>query len=537
MTEQGHSRPGSPSPDPGEHTAESGDDFRFLVEAVNDGIAVVGPDTGLLYVNPQLASMLGVGRGEALGVSVLDFVVPEDVSRIAQFHQARTSGQAAPDRYETRVISRTGKARVLEVRPRLSLWKGQQVTLAVLRDITERIDVQARLAEEQKLTNRLREEIGRREEVEAALRSSESRYRNLLEGTNLIIVQLDSQGRFRFANTAAGRSVGIRPEDLVGRRMDEVFPPEIARQNVASIARALGTGRPVIDQGLYDVQGGKRWFEARVLPLSHQDAADDEVLVVIDEIHERKMAEARILAYQEKLRALAAELSLTEQRERRRIAVELHDRIGQQLALCRIRLGTLRGALGEAASAGILEEVREALDVTIRDTRTLTFELSPPVLHELGLPSALEWLVEEFGRRSPIRIEFRDDNLPKPLEQDLRDLMFQSARELLVNAIKHSGAGSISIEVRRSGELIEIAVTDDGVGFEPGADPADARTPSGFGLFSIRERLAAYGGLLVIDRAAGGGTEALLRAPAVRERAEPLVDRPAALEAGGGEPS
>ncbi len=501
-----------PAPDPGKNSAETRDDFRFLVETVNDGISVIATDATILYVNPQIARMIGVDRDSVLGLPFFHFLDREEEERLKEYNAARRAGKPAPDRYEARVLSAAGRVMIWEIKAAISSWKGQPATIAVIRDVTERKEIRERLTEEQDATARLRREVARRKEIESALRASEARYRNLLEGTDLIIVHLDSGGGFRFANTAAGRSLGMRPEEIIGRRMEEIFPAESTR-NIENIRRALSTGRPIVTQDQFTIRGQRLWFEAKILPLRFPGAAEDEVLVVIEEIHERKMAEARILAYQQQLRTLAAELSLTEQRERRRMAVELHDTIGQQLALSRIRLGTLREALKDPEHSTVLKEVREALDVTIRDTRSLVFELSPPVLYELGLAAALEWLVEEFSRRHSLRITFADDGEPKPLDQDLRDLMFQSARELLVNAIKHSGGNNIRMEMRRREGWVELVVSDNGIGFDPETKVAGDRGRTVFGLFSVRERLAVYGGELSIARGSSGGTDAVLRAP------------------------
>ncbi len=536
MNQDGTHTPRPAAPDPEEHSAETGDDFRVLVETVNDGISVIAKDATILYVNPQIARMIGIDRDTVPGLPFHHFLDQEEAERLKAYNAARVSGKPAPDHYEARVLSATGREMIWEIKATFASWKGQPATIAVIRDVTERKAIRERLIEERDLTTRLRREVAHRKEMESALRASEARYRNLLEGTDLIIVQLDSRGRFRFANTAAGRALGMRPEEIVGRRMEEIFPGESAR-NIENIRQALSTGQPVVTQDQFTIRDRKLWFEARILPLRFPGAAEDEVLVVIDEIHERKLAEARILAYQQQLRTLAAELSLTEQRERRRMAVELHDRIGQQLALSRIRLGTLREALKEPAYATILKEVREALDVSIRDTRSLVFELSPPVLYELGLAAALEWLAEEFGRRHSIRIDFLDDSESKPLDQDLRDLMFHSARELLVNAIKHSDADSIRMRMRRAGSWVELIVSDNGTGFDPDMELVDGKSRTGFGLFSIRERLAPYGGALIIGKGSSGGTDAVLRAP-VPEGTDSAPGRiPAGSGAEGGEPS
>ena len=232
---------------------------------------------------------------------------------------------------------------------------------------------------------------------------------------------------------------------------------------------------------------------------------------------ERNSAERRILDYQEKLRSIASELILTEERERRRIAVELHDRIGQPLAVSRIKLGVLKGQCPKAESVKIIDEVNAFINEAMGDTRSLIFEISPPILYDLGLEPALEWLVENLQKQHGIAAEFRDDRQEKPLEHDLKILLFQSVRELLTNIVKHAAAHQVIVTVRRKESMVEIAVRDDGIGFDAGIIEMRSARNIGFGLFSIRERLEHLGGGLTVESRPGIGSLITITAPINRE--------------------
>ncbi len=222
--------------------------------------------------------------------------------------------------------------------------------------------------------------------------------------------------------------------------------------------------------------------------------------------------------YQSQLQSLAAELFKTEGRERRRIAAELHDRIGQSLAVVSFRLAALRRMVPEHAKR--LGEARSLLRKTIEDTRSLTFELSPPILYELGLEAAVRWLAEEIGEQHDIAFEVEANGRAEPLAADLSDLLFQAVRELLVNVVKHSRAERARIGLERVDGNLRITVADDGAGFDPAAAEARRGKEGGFGLFSIRERLVYSGGRLEILSRPGCGTRATLVAPLGRRPAE-----------------
>jgi len=231
------------------------------------------------------------------------------------------------------------------------------------------------------------------------------------------------------------------------------------------------------------------------------------------EIEERINNEKKLREQQDKLRALSSELLLTEERERRRIATELHDRIGQTLAVTKIKLGELREALPPDTAADVLTDIRQFIEQTIQDTRSLTFELSPPVLYELGLEAALAWLVSQIQKKHGLRIELKDDGRPKPLHKGCRVIAFQAARELLFNIVKHAQTKSATIAIRRDDDAVRIDVEDDGIGFNASEFESFDAGSMGYGLFSVRERLHPLGGRMEIHSQPGHGTRVTMVVP------------------------
>jgi signal transduction histidine kinase len=258
---------------------------------------------------------------------------------------------------------------------------------------------------------------------------------------------------------------------------------------------------------------GQRLLHTRKLCIRGADGTTKYLLGIYEDITERKEAEARLLAYQEQLRTLTSELTLIEERERRRIASELHDQIGQNLALCKLKVAALeKGVPGEELK-GELSAVRRLLECSIQDTRSLIFDLSPPVLYELGFPAALEWLVEWIGEQYHVPVEFENRSGEEPMESDRQVILFQVIRELLVNVGKHSRASRAKVILSQEKRSLKVQVNDDGVGFDARRIYDPKGKDGGFGFFSMRERLNYLGGSLEVRSKPGQGTQIILVVP------------------------
>ncbi|MBX3155700.1 MAG: hypothetical protein KF773_06860 [Deltaproteobacteria bacterium] len=234
----------------------------------------------------------------------------------------------------------------------------------------------------------------------------------------------------------------------------------------------------------------------------------------VTDVIELKEAESAVGAHRDQLRSLASQLATTEERQRREIATHLHDRIGQDLALIKMRLENLRGRACDDAHNRVIDQVCELSADVLRKTRVLIFEISNPILHELGLVPAIEWLADTMRSQHGLAVDVLAEAIPQ-LEEDLTALVFRSANELLNNVVRHARARSAVVRVRVTGEWLRVEIEDDGRGFatedavQPGASPA-------FGLFSIRERLAHSGGRLELASVRDRGTRASIVAPLAR---------------------
>ena len=224
-----------------------------------------------------------------------------------------------------------------------------------------------------------------------------------------------------------------------------------------------------------------------------------------------------VVAFQDKLRAMATQLNLAEQRERKRLAEELHDHLQQMLALGRFKLGRFQGdpSLG-TKYANLINELDEIFASALSYTRTMVAELCPLVMHDKGLPSGLRWLAENMKQHN-LHVELigaEDTSLLLPEDQAI--LLFQSVRELLINVTKHARTANASVSLRVRGGTLQIEVRDRGIGFDsrlPVEGTSASQSSPSFGLFSIRERMKALGGRLTIESMPGRGTTATIWLP------------------------
>ena len=236
------------------------------------------------------------------------------------------------------------------------------------------------------------------------------------------------------------------------------------------------------------------------------------------EVTERKKAEERLFEYQSQLKSLASQLTLAEEHERHRIATELHDQIGQLLIISKLSLDTVRNSGSAVDIAKALNEADRNIEQIIQNLRSLTFEMSSPLLYELGLEKAVaEWLTEKIRKKHHINTEFEDDGQHKPLDDDIRALLFRDVRELLTNVVRHAQAKWVKVSIRKVESRICVTVEDNGWGFDPEKIAATATKTGRFGLFSIRERLKQLGGSIEIESAPGYGTCITLCAPLKQE--------------------
>jgi len=198
--------------------------------------------------------------------------------------------------------------------------------------------------------------------------------------------------------------------------------------------------------------------------------------------------------------------------------------VGQVLTLIGIKIDELHEKLSVNTCNPLVQEIRELIGQTIRSIRSLMFELSPPVLYDLGLEEAIEWLAEHFSQEHNLKIQVTKDEQPKPLKIEGNVILFQAVKELLFNIVKHAQATSVKISIQRACNDLRILVEDNGIGFNVKLINHNHDKIKGFGLFSIGERLEYSGGSMVIESNESEGTKITLLMPMVPTKGQEWCD-------------
>lgn len=342
------------------------------------------------------------------------------------------------------------------------------------------------------------------------LAQSEQQYRLLTENVSDLIFSIDGNGRILHVNSRAKSILGFDPDELKGYGAAKI----IASNDREAFQHFWDDGRKEhrFEAKVLSKNGDYVILEVKIVRTGEL-AADMIYYGVASDITERKKAEAKLEKYQEQLRSLASQLSLAEASERKRIAGQIHDRVSSALALVRIKMGRLATRDLPKEEEQIVKETLPLMEDIIQDTRTLTSNVSPPLLYVLGLNAALEKLVEQFDDEYETRFTFSEELPHGSIETDLSILLFEVVKELLVNAVKHAKAQSVTVSMKDSDDFVTIAVIDDGVGFDPTELRSRMGINGGFGLFSIRERLQYMKGSIEVDSKKGTGTRINLVVP------------------------
>jgi PAS domain S-box-containing protein len=348
-----------------------------------------------------------------------------------------------------------------------------------------------------------------------ALRETEKQFRKIFEEAAHGMSLVDMEGHIQDVNPAFLKMLGLKKKDMIGKSFKTFLIPEDSVRNARLFKELCGGKRDSYSRETryYHKDNRVVWGQATVSLLRAASGAPQYAVAMIADISHRKKAEEDIRTYQEQLQSLASELSLTEERERHRLATDLHDHIGQALAVSKIKLGVLQKSATSQDQAKPLGEVRELIEQMIHDTRTLTFELSLPILYELGFEAAVEWFAKHVRSQHGIMVDVQKEMAPIPMDDEIKVLLFRSVRELMINIVKHAQAHNARVSIRRENDDVNIEVADDGIGIKHIPRDSKLKSNGGFGLFSIRERLHYLGGQVQVESENGQGTRITLMVP------------------------
>lgn len=355
-------------------------------------------------------------------------------------------------------------------------------------------------------------EAAARKRSERALVESERRFRLSLEFSPYPQF-LVRDGLITFMNEAGLALFGTTAEEIVGTPLTERIDPERRDRALKGMQRVI-RDRDVmpLSESLFVRMDGST-VEVELSATIFEMPEGSTMVVIAKDITARKNAEREAARHQRRLSQLAAELVRSGDRERRQVAVELHDGVGQALAAAKMSARQLAAQAGDAADPELGEQLITALETAIDGVRSITSELSPPLLDAFGLGAALERLAELFMHRYGIMCDVTVEPAAGQLKNDSAVLLHRIATELLNNVHRHSGARTAHLELMLDDGSAVLIVSDRGRGFAESQLNRQDATGDHFGLFSIREEVGLVGGTMLIDSSPGRGTRVEVRIP------------------------
>jgi PAS domain S-box-containing protein len=408
---------------------------------------------------------------------------------------------------------------VLNVRRRraaeMALWDQQQH----LEEL-----VTSRSAQLEDLNSRLRLDILKRQRIERALRESQQLLKKTFASLRDALFIITSESRIVVdCNPAAIRLFGYSRDELVGKSIRLLHVDEAAFVHFRELALPAIREKGYLHLPAFQMKrknGEVFSTEHSVMPLYDEEGLMTRWVSVVRDITEETRSRQKLEQYRGKLRKLAAELTVVEARERKAIAAQLHENLGQLLATVKMKLGPLRNtASDEPLQAGVAE-VQGLVEQALQQTRSLTYQLSPPVLYQLGLEAALKWLAENMERQYAYRVVFTRQGESGALQEESSVFLFSAVRELLVNVAKHACATEVAVRLRWLDRGVEVLVKDNGKGFlRPGLNAGSdwafgtAHAQEGFGLFNIQERVSDLGGRVGLHSQPDRGTAVKIHLP------------------------
>ena len=488
--------------------------FQLAVEAAPNAMVIVNQRGKILFVNAQMEKLFGYSREELIDMSV-DQLVPERFrAKHAGFRkeffrgpQARSMG-GGRDLYALR---KDGAEFPVEIglnpiETEEGIW-----VLGAIVDISERkrgeealraahdeleLRVQARTTQLRQAVEQLNHQVSERWRAEEALRTSERRYRDLFENANDLLFTLDLEGGFTSLNRTAEQVLGYLREEASQLNLARITQPgehavatQILKQEAGSGGRQYELSLRARNGRVIPLEIRSRWIREDGRPVGVQCIARDLTV-------RRRVEQER--------RELAARLTRLQDDERRRLARDLHDTTGQNLAALKMNLGAVQDGPTrlDPKTHRVLSECQELADMCIREVRTLSYLLHPPLLDERGLAFALQLYANGYSERSGVAVEIEIPENFGRLPQEMEIACFRLAQECLTNVHRHSGSTTARIRLEKVDSEVRLEVSDAGRGFSAGT--VSEREGHGLGIQAMRERAQQLGGRLEIDSSPSG---------------------------------
>ena len=462
-----------------------------IVESSQDSIITIDFDLNITSWNKAAEDLYGYPAKEAIGKLLTTLTLPKDLQEVLRnVERIRTSKTV--ERFETVRVKKGGEQVLLEI------------VLSPVKDNTGRVIGVSTIARDLTERERARAELS---ESKAALRSSQERYRMLVESaTDYAIFTMDENNIVTTWNVGAENIFGWKASEIIGINGAITFTPEDreAREPEKEMMTAARMGRAE-DERWHQRKDGSLFF-ASGLMMPLRDGQPGYLKICRDQTA-KAIAENAV-----RDRELLKHLVSTQEDERRRIARDIHDHLGQQLTALRLKLTSALEMCSEQKVCDQIEEVQKLASELDRDVDFLAWELRPASLDDLGLRVTLENFVREWERYTGIKADYHVSGFGKKrLPVEVETNLYRISQEALNNVLKHAKASRVSLLLEKRGNTISLIIEDDGIGFKK---LSNRNKHLGMGLDGMRERAAIMGGTLEIETLIGKGTTLFVRVPA-----------------------
>ena len=437
------------------------------------------------FVSDEWLKITGFSRVELLGTPFFNLLKQEYYTASLDRHRRKLSGETIPDPFEMEIIRKDGTVIDIEFTSVHTTYQGKIANVAYIRDITER------------------------KRVENAIKESESRLQSVLSSIDDWVYVFDREGKFVSCHPEPAKHIYEPKGDFIGKKHSEVMPARVDKlfsaafeQNMKGIVADYEFSR--------DANGKKKWINVKLSPMFIDDEFNGSVAVIRD-ITQRKQVEQKLRESQKQLRALSVHLQYIREEERKDIAHRIHEELGQLLTAVKIDLSWLQKQVlhHNEIPDKKMAEILKLVDMSIQIVKSVSAELRPGLLYELGLLAAIEWQTEEFYKLTGIKCSVTSIPAKFAIEQELAITLFSVFQELLTNVFKHAEATKVDISLKKQGKKVTLIVNDNGKGITE----EKINEPHSLGLIGVRERVQYWGGTVTIIGIPAEGTHVTICIP------------------------